>query len=66
VTGLWLAYFALAVGLMTYGAVLLWLGFRRPTRTAETPLRVVMVLALLAAVAGTVAAAIMEGPAPRP
>jgi hypothetical protein len=66
VTGLWLAYFALAVGLMTYGAMLLWLGFRRPTRIAETPLRILMALALLAAIAGTAAAAILEGPAPRP
>jgi hypothetical protein len=66
VTGLRLAYLGLAVGLMAYGAVLLWLGLRRPPRPASTPLRVVMALALVAAILGTVAAAILEGPAPRP
>jgi hypothetical protein len=66
VASLRLAYLGLAGGLMAYGGVLLWLGLRRPPRPAGTALRVVMALALLAAIAGTVAAAILEGPAPRP
>ncbi len=61
-----LAYLALAGGLMVYGGLLLWLGFRRPPRPAGTPLRLVMALAVLIAVAGTAAAVILEAQASRP
>jgi hypothetical protein len=66
VTGLWLAYFALAGGLMAYGGILIALGLRRPPRPAGTPLRLAMAVALLVAVAGTAAAAILEARAARP
>lgn len=59
-TSLRLAYLALATGLMVYGALLGWLGLRRPPRPAGTPLRLVMVLALLVAVAGVAAAVLLE------
>lgn len=65
-TGLWLAYLALAAGLMTYGGALIGLGLRRPARPAGTPIRIVMVLAVLLAVAGTAAAVILEAKAPGP
>ena len=61
-----LAYLALAGGLMLYGAILLWLGFRLPPRPATTPLRLVMALAVLLAVAGTAAAVVLEAQASRP
>ncbi|MBI2468912.1 MAG: hypothetical protein HYV62_14055 [Candidatus Rokubacteria bacterium] len=59
-TSLRLAYLALAAGLMLYGALLGWLGLRRPSRPAGPPLRLVMVLALLVAVAGVAAAVLLE------
>ena len=61
-----LAYLGLAGGLLVYGSILLWLGWRRPTRPAGTPLRLVMVLALLIAAGGTTAAVILEAQASRP
>jgi len=66
VAGLWLAYLALAGGLMAYGALLIALGFRHPPRPAGMPLRLVMALALLLAVAGTAAAVILEARASQP
>jgi hypothetical protein len=66
VSALRLAYLALAGGLLLYGASLLWLGMRRPFRPAGTPVRLLMALAVLVAVAGTVAAAILEAQAARP
>jgi hypothetical protein len=66
VTPLWLAYLGLALGLMSYGAILMVLGLRRPARPAGRALRIVMVLAALVAVAGTTAAAILEAKASRP
>jgi hypothetical protein len=63
---LWFAYLGLAVGLMSYGAILVVLGLRRPARPAGWPLRVVMTLAALVAVAGTAAAAILEARASQP
>ena len=45
---------------MVYGAILAWLGVRRPSRPAGRPLRVVMALAVLVAVAGATAAVILE------
>lgn len=61
-----LAYLGLAGGLMVYGAILLWLGLRRPSRPGGTRLRLAMAAALLVAVAGTVAAVILEAQASRP
>ena len=62
-----LAYLALALGLMGFGAIWAWLGARR---SAEAPLprrpRLAAVLFLLLAVGGTVAAVILEGRAARP
>ncbi len=66
VTSLGLAYLGLALGLMVYGLLLGWLGLRRPARRAGPPLRLVMVLAVLAAVAGATAAAIIEARLARP
>jgi hypothetical protein len=63
---LWFAYLGLALGLMSYGAILVVLGLRRPARPAAWPLRVVMTLAALVAVAGTTAAAILEARASQP
>lgn len=59
-TALRLAYLGLSVGLLVYGAMLGWLGLRRPTRPAGVPLRVVMALAILVAVAGATAAVVLE------
>ncbi len=56
-----LAYLGLALGLLGFGGALLWLGLRRPTRPVETPLRVLMGLAVALAAAGTTAAVILEG-----
>ncbi|MBI3456149.1 MAG: hypothetical protein HY002_10225 [Candidatus Rokubacteria bacterium] len=61
-----LAYLGLAAGLVVYGAILLWLGFRRPSRPAGTLLRLVMGLAVLVALAGTAAAVILEARASQP
>ncbi len=65
-TALRFAYGALAVGLMVYGGILLGLGWRRPARPAGWGLRAVMALAVLAAVAGTVAAVMLEAKASQP
>ena len=65
-TALRLAYAALAVGLLVYGAILMRLGFRRPARPAGWALRAVMALAVLTAVAGTAAAVILEAKAAQP
>jgi hypothetical protein len=65
-TPLWLAYLGLALGLMSYGAILVALGLRRPPHPAGWPLRLVMTLAALTAVAGTAAAAILEAKASQP
>jgi hypothetical protein len=65
-TGLWLAYLGLALGLMSYGAILIVLGVRRPVHPAGRLLRVIMGLAVLLAVAGTTAAAILEAKASQP
>jgi hypothetical protein len=65
-TPLWFAYLGLALGLLGYGAILVVLGLRRPARPAGWPLRVVMTLAALVAVAGTTAAAILEAKASQP
>ncbi|HEV8309208.1 MAG TPA: hypothetical protein VGW35_16230 [Methylomirabilota bacterium] len=61
-----LAYLALAGGLLAYGASLIWLGLRRARRPAGLTLRILMVLAVLIAVAGTVAAVILERRAAAP
>jgi hypothetical protein len=66
VTALRLSYAALAVGLLVYGAILMRLGFRRPARRAGWGLRAVMILAVLAAVAGTAAAVFLEAKAAQP
>jgi hypothetical protein len=66
ITPLWFAYLALALGLMSYGAILVVLGVRRPAHPAGWPLRVLMALAALVAVAGTTAAAILEAKASQP
>ena len=60
------AYAALSLGFMGGGALLVWLGLRRPVRPASTGLRVVLALAALAGLAGAVAAAILEARAARP
>lgn len=60
VMSLRLAYAALALGLMTLGILLVWLGVRRPERPAGTLLRVVIGLAAVTALAGVVAVAILE------
>ncbi len=65
-TALTVAYLGLAVGLMTYGAILIGLGLRRPARPAGRGMRVVMVLAVLAAAAGTAAAVLLEAKAAQP
>lgn len=51
---------------MSYGLILIALGLRRPARPASLALRVVMVLAVLVAVAGTTAAVILEAKASQP
>jgi hypothetical protein len=51
---------------MCYGAILMVLGLRRPAHPAGRALRIVMVLAVLVAVAGTTAAAILEAKASQP
>ena len=61
-----LAYLALALGLTTLGGILIGLGLRRPVRPATTLLRVVLVLAAGLAVAGVVAAVVLEARAARP
>jgi hypothetical protein len=65
VTLLRLAYLALALGLMGFGAIWCWLGWRRPTPPPRAP-RLVAALLLLLAAAGTAAAALLEARAVRP
>ena len=61
-----LAYLALAVGLMGFGAIWSWLGLRRRARAPTRGSRMAAALFLLLAVGGTVAAVILEGRAARP
>jgi hypothetical protein len=61
-----LAYFALALGLMGFGAIWGWFGVRRAAGSLPFGSRVAAVLFLLLAVGGTVAAVILEGRAARP
>jgi hypothetical protein len=61
-----LAYLALALGLMGFGAVWGWLGVRRAGGSPARSSRVAAVLFLLLAAGGTVAAVILEGRAARP
>jgi hypothetical protein len=61
-----LAYLALALGLMGFGAIWGWLGIRRAAGTPPRGSRVAAALFLLLAVGGTVAAVILEGRAARP
>jgi len=61
-----LAYFALALGLMGFGAIWGWLGVRRTGGSLPRGSRVAAVLFLLLAVGGTVAAVILKGRAARP
>jgi hypothetical protein len=63
---LWLAYLALALGLMGFGAVWGWLGARHSAEALPRGPRLVALLFLLLAVGGTVAAVILEGRAARP
>jgi fatty acid desaturase len=61
-----LAYLALALGLMGFGAIWAWLGFRREATGLPRGPRLVAALFLLLAVGGTVLAVILEGRAARP
>ena len=61
-----LAYLALALGLMGFGAIWGWLGTRRPAAALPRRPRLVAGLFLLLAVGGTIAAVILEGRAARP
>jgi hypothetical protein len=60
-----LAYLALALGLMGFGAIWGWLGVRQPVPLPRGP-RLAAALLLLLAVGGTVGAVILEGRAARP
>ena len=61
-----LAYLALALGLMGFGAIWGWLGLRPAGESLPRGSRFVAALFLLVAVSGTVAAVILEGRAARP
>jgi hypothetical protein len=61
-----LAYSALALGLMGFGAIWAGLGVRRLGGSPPRSSRLAAVLFLLLAVGGTVAAVILEGRAARP
>ena len=61
-----LAYLALGLGLMGFGAIWGWLGLRRVVGTPTRGARMAAALFLLLAVGGTVAAVILEGRAVRP
>jgi hypothetical protein len=61
-----LAYLALALGLMGFGAIWGWLGARRPPDSLPRGPRLAALLLLLLAVGGTVLAVILEGRAARP
>ena len=65
-TTLGAAYLALGGGLTAFGAILLWQGLRRQAGRSSWPLRAAMALALVVAVAGMVAAVILEARAARP
>jgi hypothetical protein len=60
-----LAYLALALGLMGFGAIWGWLGLRPAGETLPRGSRLAAGLLLLVAVGGTVAAVILEGRAAR-
>jgi formate hydrogenlyase subunit 4 len=61
-----LAYLALALGLMGFGAIWGWLGVSRPATGLPRGPRLVAALFLLLAAGGTVLAVILEGRAARP
>jgi hypothetical protein len=61
-----LAYLALSLGLMGFGALWGWLGVRRSAVGLPRGPRVAAALFLLLAVGGTVAAVLLEGRAARP
>jgi hypothetical protein len=61
-----LAYLALALGLMGFGAVWGWLGARRSAEALPRAPRLVALLFLLLAMGGTVGAVILEGQSARP
>lgn len=61
-----LAYLALALGLMGFGAIWAWQGIRRVRGATPLHSRVAAALFLLLAAGGTVAAVILEGRAARP
>lgn len=61
-----LAYLALGLGLMGFGVIWGWLGARHPAEALPRRPRLVALLFLLLAVAGTVVAVILEGRAARP
>lgn len=61
-----LAYAALALGLMGFGAVWSWVGARGAGGPPPRGARLAAALFLLLAVAGSVAAALLEGRGARP
>ena len=61
-----LAYLALALGLMGFGSIWAWLGFRHVGGPLPRGPRIAAVLLLLVAAGGTVTAIILEGRAARP
>jgi uncharacterized membrane protein YidH (DUF202 family) len=66
VTALGTAYLALGGGLTAFGAILVWQALRRQAGPSSWPLRAAMAVALVVAVAGMVAAVILEARATRP
>jgi hypothetical protein len=66
VNALRLAYLALAVGLMGFGALWCWLGLRRAPGPPPRATRLVAGLLLLVAAAGTLGAVVLEHRAARP
>jgi hypothetical protein len=61
-----LAYLALALGLMGFGAIWGWLGASRQATGLPRAPRLIAALCLLLAAGGTVLAVILEGRAARP
>jgi hypothetical protein len=61
-----LAYLALSVGMMAFGAIWGWLGARGPAQGLPRGPRLLALLGLLVAAGGTVLAVILEGRAARP